>query len=568
MFQDIRFGLKLLWKEKAFSVTALLTLALCIGANTAIFTVLNAVILEPLPFPEPGRLVTLYNIYPGVGVTDRGANAIPDYLDRKQMTEVFDSVALTGDQGYDIGPEGSPLRIEGARVTPSYFRVLGAAPTLGRAFNEDDAVLGKEKFAILSHALWREMFGMNKNVLGQDVRLSGIPYRIVGVMPQGFAPPGDEIKLWVPFSFTPRQASDESRHNNNWGMIARLKPGVTLASAQERIDTLNKRNIERFPKYRKLLEDARFGSKVVGLKDELVKDVRPTLYLLQAAVAFVLLIGCVNVANLMLVRSNIRMKELAIRFSLGAGRWRLGRQLLTESLTLAVLGGLLGVFTGFAGVRLLSFLGAKELPRGSNIQIDGGVLAFSAAIAVLTGLAFGSLPLIHLFRRDLNEVFRQTGRTGTTERGAFWTRSALVVCQVSLAFVLLIASGLLALSFARLLTVDPGFQPQRVLSAQFSLPSSRYKEDARARGFIASLLERIRTLPGVRSSGATTYLPFGRSNNASVITIEGYNRAPGENPPVPGWNVVDAGYFHAWEFRCCADGLLRRVTQRTAPALP
>jgi predicted permease len=545
MLQDLRFGLKLLWKEKAFTANALLTLALCIGANTAIFTVLNTVVLNPLPFPEPDRLLTLYNLYPGVGVTEHGANAVPDYIDRKQMTDVFDSVALIGGEGYDVGAEGSPQRINAQIVTPSFFRVLRAAPAVGRAFTEDDATFGKDKFAILSYGLWKDMFGRDRNVLGRDIRLSGVPYRILGVMPESLdlRGVGTDIKLWVPFAFEPRQTTDDARHNNNWGMVARLKPGVTVAYAQRRIDALNKGNIERFPKYRKLLEDARFQTKVVGLKDELVRDVRPILYLLQAAVAFVLLIGCVNVANLMLVRSNIRMKEMAIRFSLGAGRWRLGRQLLTESITLALLGGSLGLLAGLAGIRLLSYLGAKDMPRGDSIHMDGAVLAFSAALAVLTGLVFGSFPIFNLYRRDLNEVFRQSGRTGTSERRAVWTRSALVVCQVSLAFVLLIGSGLLTLSFARLLSVNPGFQSQHVMTARFSLPDVRYKEDARARNFVASLLENIRALPGVSHAGATTFLPFSGNNNASVMTIVGYAGAPGEMPPVPGWNIADAGYF-------------------------
>lgn len=543
MLQDLRFGLKLLWKDRAFTITALLTLALCIGANTAIFTVLNAVVLNPLPFPEPGRLVSLYNIYPGVGVTDHGSNGVPDYLDRRKMTQVFDSVALLGQGGYDAGSQGAPVRIAGQYVTPSFFRVLRASPMLGRAFTEEDAVYQKDKFVILSYGLWKDMFALDRGILGKDMRLSGVPYRIVGVMPRGFES-DTEARLWVPFAFEPRQTTDDARHSNSWGMIARLQPSVKLALAQQRIDELNKLNIARSP-YHKLLEDARFGTVVRGLKDEMVRDVRPTLYLLQAAVALVLLIGCVNVANLMLVRSNVRMRELAVRFSLGATRLRLGRQLLTESVTLAALGGLLGVLIGFAGVRLLAILGAKDLPRGAGIEIDSGVLAVSAAVAILTGLVFGSVPVYHLFRRDLHAVFRQTERAGTSERRAVWTRSLLVVCQVSLAFVLLIGAGLLTLSFARLLSVSPGFQPQNVQTARFSLPRSRYGDNARVRSVMAALLDGIRAIPGVTHAGATTYLPFGGDNNSSVITIEGYNRAPGENPPVPGWNTVDPGYLAA-----------------------
>jgi predicted permease len=545
MLQDFRFGLKLLWKEKAFTITALLTLALCIGANTAIFTVLRTVVLEPLAFTEPDRLVSVFNIYPGIQVTENGSNAVPDYFDRKQLTEVFDSVAFSQGNGFDLGAEGSPVHLEAQSVTPSFFRVLRVSPMVGRAFTEDDAVYKKDQFTILSYGLWKEKFAADVHIVGRDIRLDGVPYRVVGVMPEGFESPGSGAKLWVPLSFKPEQTLDSARHSNSWDMIARLQPGVTVAAAQHRIDVLNKFQVERSGKLRKLLENARFGSVVRGLKDEMVRDIKPTLYLLQAAVLFVLLIGCVNGANLMLVRSNIRMKELAIRHSLGAARGRLARQLLTESITLAGLGGLLGILLAYAGVRILAVLGAQELPRGAAIHLDAGALAFSAAVAGLTGLIFGSVPVYHLMRRDLNVIFRQNGRTGTSERGAVWTRSALVVCQVSLAFVLLIGAGLLTLSFARLLNVSPGFQPESVDTAAFALPHSRYADDARVRNFFSNVMDGVRAIPGVIHAGLTTLLPFGPNNNNGVISIEGYNLGAGENPPVPSWNVIDPGYFAA-----------------------
>jgi predicted permease len=543
MLQDIKFGLKLLWKHKAFSLAALLTLALCIGANTAVFTILNTVILRGLPFPEAEQLVTMYNIYPGVGVTDRGANGVPDYLDRRKLTDVFEEVALIGYRGYDVGAEGSAQRIDAEYVTPSYFRVLKTQPILGRAFTEDEAVQGKDRVAILTESLWREMFARDPNVLGRDIRLSGISYSIVGVMPDTFRALSSDRKLWVPFAFTTQQTSDDARHSNNWGMIARLKPGVTTSYARQRIDALNKANLEIFPKYRSLIESAQFQTRVVGMKDEMIRDSKDTLYLLQAAVFGVLLIGCVNLANLMLVRTSTRLKELAVRFSLGAGRWRLSRQLLTESVTISILGGLLGIGIAFGGVRLLSSLGAEDLPRGANIRIDGGVLAFTLAMTVLSGLAFGSVPLLHLFKRDLTEVFRGNERMGTAGRHALSLRAALVVSQVSLAFVLLIGSGLLTRSFIRLLTVDPGFRAENVATAQFSLPSNRYRDEVQRRNFIARLLDKVRSIPGVKHSGITTYLPFSGNNNSSVIMIAGRTLAPGELPPVPGWNTIDSGYL-------------------------
>lgn len=544
LLQDLKFGAKLLLKEKGFSLAALLTLALAIGANTAIFTVIRSVLLRPLPFPEPDRLVTLYNRYPGVGVL-KGSNSVPDYGDRKQETAVFEELALVGFSGYDVGAQGSPERVSGLYVTPSFFRLLRVSPGLGRIFTEEEAVLGKDKVVLLSYGIWKQMFGGDRSVLGRDLRLSGLPYRIVGVMPEGFQFLSQDARLWVPFAFTPQQTSDDARHNNSWAMVARLRPGVTVAQAQQRVDALNRRIIERFPQYRKLLEDAGFSTKVADFRAEMTEDIRPTLYLLQAAVAFVLLIGCVNVANLMLIRCNIRMKELAIRFSLGGGRWRLGRQLLTESVLLALLGGLLGIVTGFWGVRLLRYLGSEMLPRGGSIRIDGAVLGFTLLIAVATGLFFGSVPVIHLFRTNLNEVFRQTERSGTAQRPALLTRAILVVCQVSLAFVLLIGAGLMTRSFLRVLSVDPGFKPENVLTARLSPPRSRYGDEAQRRSFAGRVLESVRSLPGVKTAALTSYLPFGGDRNASVITIVGYTRAPGENPPVPGFNSVDSDYFRA-----------------------
>ncbi len=545
--QDVKFGVKLLFKDKGFTITALFTLALCIGANASIFTVINAVLLRPLPYPDPDRLVMMYNAYPGVGV-NKGSNGVPDYLDRKKE-DVFESIALIGYSGYDLGSEGTPERLIGQYVTPSFFRVLRVAPMLGRAFTEEEAVLGNEKVAILSYGLWKEKFGGSRSVLGTDVRLSGEQYRIVGVMPESFEPLSRTCRLWVPFAFTPQQTSDAARHSNSWTMIARLKSGASVALAQQKIDALNKRNAERFPQMKKLLEDARFHTAVVNLHEERVSDVKPTLLLLQGAVVFVLLIGCVNVANLLLVRSSIRMKELAIRFSLGAGRLRLGRQLLTESVLLALAGGVLGLVAAIWGVRLLNRLGADQLPRGETIHIDATVLGVTALAAVITGILFGLVPVIHLFRRNLNHVFRGTERSGTAERPAILARAILVVCQISLAFTLLIGAGLMTFSFRRVLAVDPGFKPDGVLAARVSLPRSRYGDDARARTFFTRLLEASRAVPGVRYAGLTTYLPFSGNNNASVITIDGYVRAPGENPPVPGYNTIDSDYFRAMGIR-------------------
>jgi putative ABC transport system permease protein len=543
MLQDIKFGFVLLWKQKAFTFAALVTLALCIGTNTSVFTLLNTVVLRQLPFPDAKRLVMMYNIYPGVGISDRGGNSVPDYLDRRKLTEVFEEVALVGIRGYDVGSEGSTIRVEGEYVTPSYFRVLKTEPILGRVFAENEAVQGNDHVVMLSESLWNEMFGRDPNVIGRDVRLSGVPYSIIGVMPDSYRAITGPRRLWVPFAFTLEQTSDDTRHTNNWGMIASLKEGVTIPTAKQRIDALNKDNMDLFPKYKSMLEDARFETRVVRIKDQMVREVKAVLYLLQIAVLGVLLIGCVNLANLMLVRTSARLKELAIRFSLGAGKWRLARQLLIESLTISLLGGLAGIVVAVGGVQLFVWIGAGDLPRAGNLHIDGQVLIFTIIVTILAGLACGAVPLLHLFKRDLNEVFRGNERGGTAGRHALSMRSTLVVAQVSLAFVLLIVSGLLTLSFMRLLTVNLGFETDNIASARFSLPQNRYPGEAQRRNTVANLLTNVRAVPGVKQAGITTYLPLSGTANASSIAIEGRTLEPGELPPVPGWNTIDTGYL-------------------------
>ena len=547
---DLRFAVKLLLKDRAFNVVALLTVALCVGANTAIFSVINSVLLRPLRYPEPDRLITMYNRYPGVGI-DKSSNGVPDYLDRKQATDVFEELAIFNSASFHAGSDGSPQRLRALAVTPSFFRVLRIPPLLGRHFADEEGVLGREKVVILSYGLWRELYGGDRGAVGKDLRLSGIPYRIIAVMPEGFdfqswnAGTTRDVRMWVPLAFTQEQMSVKARHTNNWDLIGRLQPGVSVSQAQAKVDAINRQNDELYPKFRELLKSARFHTRVTGLQDEMVAGVRPTLYLLQAAVGFVLLIGCVNVANLLLVRSNVRMKELSIRAALGAGRGQLSRLLLTESVLLGVLGGALGLVFGIWGVRLLKQLGADRIPRGEGVAVDIHVLWFTLAVAVLTGLLFGTVPVIHVLRSNLADVFRQTGRTGTAERAALMTRAVLVVCQVSLAFILLIGAGLMILSFVRVLAVDPGFRPERVLTAHLDLARTRYADDAQVRGFVGRALDSIRSLPGVECAAISTYLPFAGRENASAIAVDGHTLGPGELPPVPGWSIIDTDYFRA-----------------------
>src|SRR3954470_15113598 len=545
MFSDIRVGLRLLWRDKAFSLTAALTLALCIGANTALFSVVHNVLLRPLPVPESERIVQMGNAYPGAGAgAAAGTNSgVPDYYDRLRETDVFEEQALFNGANQSIDQNGTPVRIRVTRATPSFFRLLRVGPAFGRTFVEADGEVGNDKKVVLSYALWQSQFGGDPGVIGKDLRLDGTPFTIVGVMPKGFYFLNPEVMLWRPLAFTPEQKSDEARHNNSWQNIARLKPGARIEVARQQVDALNARNLEKFPALKPLLINAGFHTTVDVLQDTLVRDIKATLYLMWGGALFVLLIGCVNVANLVLVRSRARLKELATRLALGAGRFRVGRQLVTESVLLTLAAAAAGLLVGYAALRLLGTLNIQELPRGGEIRLDGVVVAYTVGVAAIIGLVLGLIPVANVLPANLTTVLREEGRSGTAGRGARTLRRALVVAQVGFAFVLLIGAGLLFASFRRVLAVDPGFNADRVLTASVTLPRTRYAEDDKLRGFTTEALRRLRVLPGVATAGATDTIPFGNNNSDSVILAEGYQMKPGESLISPNQVRVTPGYF-------------------------
>jgi predicted permease len=544
MFNDLRVGLRLLWKDKAFTVTAALTLAVCIGANTALFSVVHNVLLRPLPVPESDRILVMENVYPKAGA-DVGGAGVPDYYDRLRDTTVFEEQALYNSNNVNIDQNGVPTRIRAMNATPSFFRLLRVPVQLGRAFDEKEGEPGNEQKIVLSFALWQTQFGGDPHVVGRDLRLDGQPYTVVGVMPQSFAFLNPNIMLWRPLAFTAEQKSDAHRHNNNFQNIGRLKPGASMQQAQAQIDALNAANLERFPQYKELLINAGFRTKVSGLQDNLVRDVKATLYLIWGGALFVLLIGCVNVANLVLVRSRVRLKELAMRLALGAGRWRLARQLVTESVVLTLVSAAAGLFVGYAVLRALGTLGVQDLPRGSEIRLDGVVAACTVAIAAAIGIVIGLIPVANALPVNLTTALHEEGRSGTVGRGARTLRRTLVVAQVAFAFVLLIGAGLLFASFRRVLSVDPGFRADNVLTASITLPRTHYAKDDALIGFTDEALRRIRALPGVVSAGATTSIPFGGNHSDSVILAEGYQMKPGESVISPQEVDVTPGYFEA-----------------------
>ncbi len=547
LLHDLKFGAKLLWKEKALSLTVLLTLAVCVGANTTIFSVIKTVLLEPLPFSQPDRLVRLFNSYPNAGA-ERASNSAPDFFFRRERVEAFEEVAAYQYWGHTIGEMGSPEQVRTMRVTASFFPLLGVRPLLGRDFTEDEMNVGTEQVVLLDYGFWQERFGGDPKALGQSLRIDGRPYSIVGVLPEGFEFLGQrESRFFVPIPFTPEDRTAEMLHNNNFEMIARLAPGATIQQAVDQIEVLDQALIEEWPvpNARQLLEDAGYNVRVVNLRDDLLRDIRPTFMMLWGGVAFVLLIGCLNIANLMLARSNIRLRELATRLALGAHRVRLGRQLLTEAILIAVLGGLFGLGVGMTGLKLLESMGVEDLPRGAQVGLDSTVLAFTFLIAVAAGIVFGLIPLVHILRSDLNSVFRGESRTGSASRRAVTLRSALVTGQVAIAFILLIGAGLMFASLRAALSEAPGFEPTSVLTGYLSLPESRYAEADDRRQFIDELLLEVRALPGVTAAGVTSMIPFGGGGSSSVILPEGYVPSPGESLLSPFRTTAGPGYFEA-----------------------
>ena len=542
-WQDVRFAARVLVKDRGFATTAIITLAICIGANAAILSIVRSVVLKPLPVPHADRIVMFHNNYPKAGAA-KGSTGVPDYFDRRAQTDVFDELALYRRQGATLGAKDGAERITTLRATPSFFRLISAAPILGRTFTEAEGEEGRDHEAMLGYGLWQREFGGVHDVVGQKVRLSGTMYDIVGVLPADFRFLDNEVDVYLPAAFTAKERGDESRHSNNWNMIAMLKPGVAIERAQSEIDAINRRNDERFPQLRQVLHDAGFYTAVDRLQDDVVEDVRAVLLLLWGGVLFVLLIGCLNIANLVLVRASGRTREMATRQAIGAGVGRLGRQLLTETTLLSVVGGAVGLFVGWWALRLVPVLGLDGMPRGHEIALDPWSVSVILGIALLAGLFFGIMPLARLSRLDVNGALREESRGGTASRGTNVVRRGLAMAQVTIAFVLLIGAGLLAASFRQALRLDPGFTATGVITGAISLPTAMYPDD-KIEPFTDRLLAAVRAVPGVRGAGVTTTVPLAGDHNDSVVLAEGYQMKPGESLISPNLITASDGYFEA-----------------------
>ena len=565
MLTDVRYALRLLWKDRTFALTTILTLALCIGANAAIFTVVDSILLRPLPFPESDRIVIIYNSYPKAGAV-YGATAVPDYYDRRRDTTAFEEQALYTERGVTLGTTaGAAERIQGLDVTPTFFRLLRTTAYRGRLFTDAEGEPGSERKVVLTYPFWQQQFGGNEAVVGRDIRLDGEQYAIVGILPPTYRFLSPETKLYRPLAFTPDQKSDNARHSNSWTMLARLEPGVTVEQAQAQIDALNARNLERFPQFKEILINTGFHSVVKLFQSQLVQDIRATLYLLWAGVGFLLVIGAVNVTNLVLVRSTARMRELAMRRALGAGFARLARQMLVEAVLLTLVAAGLGLAVAGWTIGLLGTAALEQIPRGYDIHMDLRTVGFTVALAVAVGVFLAALPLVALWRANLNQAVREEGRGGTAGRRARTVRRVLVTGQVALAFMLLAGAGLLVASFQRVMAVDPGFELEGVLSGMVNAPAARYKGDPELRTFANRLLERVRGVPGVSGAALADSIPFGQDFSASAIFVEGYVMAPGESILAPNTLVVTPGYFETMRIPLVAGRYFSDTDTDTAP---
>ena len=552
MLNDLRVSLRLLWKDRAFTATAALTLAVCIGANAALFSVVRGVLLKPLALPDPDRVVMAGNAYPGAGVHEPIGSAVPDYFDRLRDITAFDAQALFRQDNRSVDQGGVAARVESITATPSFFKVAGVPPQIGRTFTDQEGEVGHESVVVLSDGFWRSQFGGDRSAIGRELRIDGRPHTVVGVMPPGFRPTDEDKAMWTPMTFTAKQKSDEERHSNNAVFIARLKPGATVQQAQSQIDALNAANLERIPQLKEVLINAGFHTVVTRLQDQMVEDIRPILYLMWGGAAFVLLIGCVNVANLVLVRSRVRLKELATRLALGAGTSRIVRQLAVEHVLLTLGSAAMGIAIGFAALRGMDAINLRDLPRAHEIRLDAVVIAYTAIAAAAIGLILGLIPATASMSARVLGVLREEGRSATVSRGAQSLRRALVVAQVGCAFVLLIGAGLLFATFRKALAVDPGFMPAGVLTAAVSLPDARYPDAAAYRRFTDEALRRMRALATVTVSGATDSLPLGNNASASAILAEGYQAKKGESLIAPSEARVSPGYFETMRARLVA----------------
>jgi predicted permease len=538
---DLRFALRQLRKTPAFTVTALATVAICLGANLAIFAVIDSILLRPLPFPQPDRLVTIYNTYPKAGVENDGSS-ITNYYERRGNIRVFSSLSMYMERAETVGDPGSMQQEEIVRISPEFFTTLGVSPAIGRNFTDEETDPQKNVI-ILTDAFWRQNFNSDPNVLGRDTRINGIPRKIVGVLPPAFRFLSSEARVFLPIKSGMEERGPKARHSGGGvtHMIARLKPGATIAEAQAQIDAHNAAVEEDNPEA-KMMAEAGFRSLVRPLHAEHVRSIRPTLLLMQAGVFFLLLIGAVNLVNLLLIRASGRAKEMAIRRSMGASRVHVVRQVIIETVLLTFVGGLLGLAVGAWGIRLFEVLGADRLPLGAHIAFDGWLASIGLAGAVVLGVVI-AVPIAWFnLSTHLAHALQSESRTGTISRAAQRLRHGFIVAQIALAFVLLAGAALLGLSLKKAMAVSPGFRSDHVLTGECTVSWDLQRERV---GIVDRLLESIRQQPGIAATGTITNIPLSGDSGKTAVTPKGYVPPPGQSVHGHYSYAVHGEYFSA-----------------------
>src|SRR5881227_588464 len=538
---DLKFALRQLRKSPAFTVTALATIAICLGANLAIFAVIDSILLRPLPFPQPDRLVTIFNTYPKAGVENDGSS-ITNYYERRGNIAAFSSLSMYMERAETVGDPGSMQQEEIVRISPEFFTTLGVSPAIGRNFTDEETDPQKNVI-ILTDAFWRQNFNSDPNVLGRDTRINGIPRKIVGVLPPAFRFLSSEARVFLPIKSGMEERGPKARHSGGGvtHMIARLKPGATIAEAQSQIDAHNAAVEEDNPQA-KMMAEAGFRSLVRSLHAEHVRSIRPTLLLMQAGVFFLLLIGAVNLVNLLLIRASGRAKEMAIRRSMGASRVHVVRQVIIETVLLTFVGGLLGLAVGAWGIRLLEVLGADRLPLGAHIAFNGWLASIGLAGAVVLGVVI-AVPIAWFnLRSHLATALQSEFRTGTISRAAQRLRHGFIVAQIALAFILLAGAALLGLSLKKAMAVSPGFRSDHVLTGECTVSWGLQRERV---SLFDRLLESIRQQPGIAATGTITNIPLSGDSGKTAVTPKGYVPPPGQSVHGHYSYAVHGDYFSA-----------------------
>lgn len=532
LLQDLRYATRMLLKKPSFTIIVVLALGIGIGANTAIFSVVNAILLRPLPYKNFDRISMIWMSNPKLGVSEDW-HSYPNYVDYKEQNQVFEDMAAFNTRSFNLTGAGDPVRVVGVWNTASLFSVMGVDAALGRTFTEDEQEPGKDMVVVLSNGLWRRNFGGDASVIGQQISLNGINRTVIGVMPPSFSFPEKTTEFWVPLTITPQRK--QARNAISYKAVGRLKPGVTLAQAQADMAVIAKRLDDQY-------SQSDYGVNLRLIHDQETHTVRSALFVLLGAVGFVLLIACANVANLLLARAAMREKEVAIRLALGARRWRIIRQLLTESVLLGIIGGAVGLLLAVWGLSALVALAPADIPRLDQTGIDARVLAFTLGISLVTGLIFGLVPALQASRPDVNDALKEGGR-GSTGGGGARIRNLLVVSEIALSLVLLVGAGLLIRSFMRLQQFELGFNPEHLITMRVQLPGSKYKERKQVAEFFQQLFERIEAVPGVQSAGAISAMFLDDTPNSTNFTIEGRPSPTGVEAIEVPFDAVSAKYF-------------------------